>query len=612
MALLNDKNLERKISNNNLVEFAREEVNSHQASQLKKRERLGGSESSNNHYGPNSNYNTVPAGIGYASKSSVSIKIHEENNPDYERDHKPDLVRKADSLAGTGSSSHGSSRSPEKSKFTVTPTLSNRERLIREVNQVKGRIKRQFPELQGDHDVLVIGAHDVGKSSLINSLWLSMTGETEERSPPVGKPYNFAAVPIYRRKATYSATSGIRLNGGSLQFWDTRGFQKIHKLSMLATLFRFILEGRMPPSYFHQALMLEEAKVIKNCKRIDISKANFYKAVVFIERERPTVEMEMQTQKLADALRLGLSRSKFHAVKTIPIIRVKNGAEREVKSLAKSQTITSVSSCESLCDVGMPARQHNIESYTWSVNYTDYDLDEIESDDPQEKSNAPNVERIPVKDAQKYYADHTIRNNTCTGNLNSSHMDISSLSQEDEVEENDASTSIKMKLGGDTSEDNDLDLSTGEPGQIECIQEESETDVRRENEQDKDCEDEEENEEEDEEEATDSGADTTENNNDNQFLLKMNIKPSNRFEFSYRLGPAVEELSPEKHLSLLLFLNNLLTIICHPESQESKKWRFDKQMLNKNNLPREQQAIGCKSAFKNMLMFNNRRGRTGN
>merc|ERR1719220_3451439 len=102
-----------------------------------------------------------------------------------------------------------------------------RMKLISEVDKVKTKITKQFPKLSGEHNVLVIGAHDVGKSSLINSLWLSMTGETEERSPPVGKPYNYAPIPIYRRKTTYSPKSGIRINGGSLKFWDTRGFQKV-------------------------------------------------------------------------------------------------------------------------------------------------------------------------------------------------------------------------------------------------------------------------------------------------------------------------------------------------------------------------------------------------
>lgn len=560
MALLNDKNLERKISNNNLVEFAREET----VGNLPKRERRG-SESTVRAGNLAPNYRTVPAGVSYGKSSSSNNRL---------------------TVGGHGSSSSGSTNQSnfckDTGRFTVTPAMSDRERLIKEVNQVKGCIKRQFPELQGDHDVLVIGAHDVGKSSLINSLWLSMTGETEERSPPVGKPYNFAAVPIYRRKATYSAQSGIRLNGGSLQFWDTRGFQKIHKVSTLATLFRFILEGRMPPSYFHQALMLEESKVIKNCRRIDISRANIYKAVVFIERENPTFEMEVQTKKLADALRLGLARSKFHAVKTIPIIRVKNGAEREVKSLAKSDTMTSVSSCESLSDLGMPTRQHNIESYTWSVNYTDYDLDEIDSDE----DNRLTVERVPAKDARKYYADHQIRNGLS-------------------VNKYDTKTSrLDLRLGADDeTEENEID------------QDEIDENVIDEEQENEDNEDEENEDNEDEEEAGDSGNETSEGNT--QYLLKMNIKPSNRFEFSYRLGPAVEELSPEKHLSLLLFLNNLLTIICHPESNESKKWRFNKDAVSNAyniniNEKNSDQKITCTGAFKNLLFSTNRRSRTGN
>jgi len=395
--------------------------------------------------------------------------------------------------------------------------------MLKKVQEVKNRIKMQFPDLEGDHDVLVIGAHDVGKSSMINSLWLSMTGEKEERSPPVGKPYNYAPIPIYRRKTTYSPKSGIRINGGSLKFWDTRGFQKVNQISRLATLFRFILEGRMAPGYFHQALMLSEDTVIKNCKKIDISRSNIYKAVIFIERENPTPAMVKQTQKLAEALQKGLSRSKFHAVKNIPIIRVKNGAEQEVRSLGRS-TMTSVSSCESLSEVGMPSQQHNIESYTWSVNYTDFDIDEIDSDDLE----VPPVVKVQTNE---------------DGELEEVPTD-----EEDEGEE-----FQQDKEEGGNSDSGNADFGNeGNSAGAEC--------------------------------------------GNSQYMLKMNIKPSNRFEFSYRLGPAQEELTPEKHLSLLLFLNNLLTIICHPDSEESKKWRFDKNAVKYSD-----KKVTCTHALRNLL-----------
>lgn len=494
-------------------------------------------------------------------------------------------------------------------------------KLIQTVKMIKQSITKQFPKLDGDHHVLVIGAHDVGKSSLINSLWLSMTGETEERAPPVGKPYNYASIPIYKRRAKYIHSKGITLKGGSLQFWDTRGFHKIYNLSLLATLFRFILEGRMPPSYFHQALMLDEKTIEKNCKKIEINRNNMYKAVVFVERENPSPETYSQTQKLAKGLQMGLSRSKFHAVKSIPIIRVKNFAQQEVSSLGKESleklfkrehsldviknsqpakllgqgqsqpnvsnipntvieetnkttlfnaatepksicnqnqsslpskiipqpypsnslskaTITSVSSCESLCEVGMPSRQHNIESYCWSVNYTEFDVEEIDKNRDQ-VTNRPN-QRKSI--------------------------------QEDKIPE--------------------------EPSQEEKATGSNETQEKERDEED---------DENDKNETYDECA-------TNDFILKWNAKPSQRFEFSYRLAPAVEELSPEKHLSLLLFLNNLLTIIVHPDGPESRKWRF-----NKDSVSISDQQISCTTILKNLMNVKNmsalssiNRRRTGN
>merc|ERR1712176_549597 len=78
----------------------------------------------------------------------------------------------------------------------------------------------------------------------------------------------------------------------------------------------------------------------------------------------------------------------------------------------------------------------------------------------------------------------------------------------------------------------------------------------------------------------------------NNFYLKMNIKPSNRFEFSYRLGPDEHEITPEKHLSLLLFLSNLLTIMVYPDGNESKKWRMDKSAVSVSD-----RQIGCSKVF---------------
>ena len=526
--IIRDKALERKISNQNLTEFGRQ----HAVSDLALNNAGHSADDSDSGHDTNKSSNGLGGG-----------KEINNNNNSNDQPPKNDPIRM---------------------------------KLISEVDKVKTKITKQFPKLSGEHNVLVIGAHDVGKSSLINSLWLSMTGETEERSPPVGKPYNFAAVPIYRRRSQYSRNGGIRINGGSLQFWDTRGFHKIHSVSLLATLFRFILEGRMPSAYFHQALMLQEQVIIKNCKKIEINRNKIYKAIVFIERENPTEEMEEQTQKLAQALKMGLARSKFHAVKNIPVIRVKNGAEKEVRGLGKS--MTSVSSVESLNEVGMPGRQHNIESYTWSVNYTDYDLDEIDTDEDLEYVTKSNAERC---DAEQNYEHDSGTGENSNENSEAINIKIGSTSKSSNNDDNTNTDINNNNIETNANKNNNqakipqIKNNSKTTFQISQINETpNENQNQNENHQNEIDEDDEE---------------PQENNN---FYLKMNIKPSNRFEFSYRLGPDEHEITPEKHLSLLLFLSNLLTIMVYPDGNESKKWRMDKSAVSVSD-----RQIGCSKVF---------------
>ena len=63
---------------------------------------------------------------------------------------------------------------------------SDHQVIYQNVDLVKEDIKRKLPQVYHENNVLVFGAHNVGKSSLINSIWLAMTGESQERSPPVG------------------------------------------------------------------------------------------------------------------------------------------------------------------------------------------------------------------------------------------------------------------------------------------------------------------------------------------------------------------------------------------------------------------------------------------
>jgi len=258
-----------------------------------------------------------------------------------------------------------------KSASQLGQNLSTEEtKTFNKIQQSKSTISKFLQKLTGDNNVLILGAHNVGKSSLINSLWLAMTGETEERSPPVGIPYNYQAVPLYSRRATKS-----RLHG-NLTMWDTRGLQKVQNESLLASIFRFILEGRFDESYFKQSLIIEEKKIKKNCKKKQPCLNNFFKAIIFIERHDADDIMRIQTEKLARVLRLALSRSHWNAVKNIPILRVLNGVELDCKV-----GLSSVSSVESLCSIGLPALAHTVENYEWKIKFSNVNVEEGEIDE---------------------------------------------------------------------------------------------------------------------------------------------------------------------------------------------------------------------------------------
>lgn len=331
--------------------------------------------------------------------------------------------------------------------------------LFNRLDTVKGNIQQKLPHIYHDNNVLVIGAHNVGKSSLINSVWLAMSGQNEERAPPVGVTFHLGHHKLYTRDPRYSKERGVRFPGGSVQLWDTRGFHLIHEESKAALIMQYLLEGRLDRTFFHQALMLDEEKLKQRFSRAEVSPRKHYKAIIFVERKDATDEQLEQTERLAKIVQLALAKSQFNKIKNMPVIRALNGADDEVKQLAKVERLMSnVSSTESLNEIGLSPKTHNLESYQWRVEYEGFD-------------------------------DEGFGNDQATGARNS----IPELDEENQ-----------------TASDSDEEISQ-------------------------------------------------------------------RFEFSNRYGPDV--INPEQHLSLLLFLNDLLQVLIDPNCESAKAWRLEKDKL---------------------------------
>lgn len=346
-----------------------------------------------------------------------------------------------------------------------TPEMNIPDDLYNRLVTVKANIRKQLPHIFYVNNILVIGARDVGKSSLINSIWLAISGQNEECSPPVGVTFHLGPHTLYTRNSKYNKDRGIRFPGGTVQFCDTRGLHLIHEESKASLIIQYLLEGRMDRSFFHQALMQNEESLKHRFAHADVSPRKHYKAVIFVERKDATNAQLEQTERLARITLNALARSKYSNIRNLPVVRALNAAHDEVKQLGKNTRLMSnVSSTDSLNEMGLPNRTHNLESYQWRTVYEGFDDERLNSEEQVAIPEDP-VATVP-------------------------------------------STSAAADGGH--------------------------------------------------EQVTEEGV-------------------SQRFEFRNRYGP--KEINPEQHLSLLLFLDDLLKVLINPNCESAKAWRLEKAAL---------------------------------
>jgi GTPase SAR1 family protein len=169
-------------------------------------------------------------------------------------------------------------------------------------------------------NVLVIGPHDSGKTTLINSLLMSVTGDWSDRAPyGIGRSHNLGPVVLYenpdhhRRCRTRSDNSGRYQKRhyhhdptwkrgqddpcGRVVMWDTRGFEKIYDDNHQALLLRYILEGRLQRENLQQALLLSDEICKKRYK--NVVKDNQIDLILYVAsaEERPDLKLFKALQK---------------------------------------------------------------------------------------------------------------------------------------------------------------------------------------------------------------------------------------------------------------------------------------------------------------------------
>lgn len=98
-----------------------------------------------------------------------------------------------------------------------------------------------------------------GKSSLINSLNMSLTQEWKDRAKLCpGRNHLLDECVMYHNKRV----------GGKVVFWDAMGFENIYDEEHAVLVLRYILEGRIPAKCIPCVLLMSKEKIKKRYHHI--------------------------------------------------------------------------------------------------------------------------------------------------------------------------------------------------------------------------------------------------------------------------------------------------------------------------------------------------------
>jgi len=174
-------------------------------------------------------------------------------------------------------------------------------------------------------NVIVIGPHDSGKTTVINSLLMSVRGTWTDRAKyGHGSAHQLSPVLVYENPNHHHQNSPEHkhydpqwkrpqhVSCGRVTFWDTRGFEKIADKEKAALILRYILEGRLNFRLFTQALLMEKEEI----KRIRESNRDLQIDLILYvasAKEKPNLE-------LFDVIQNARKESKLPSVRSVPIL----------------------------------------------------------------------------------------------------------------------------------------------------------------------------------------------------------------------------------------------------------------------------------------------------
>jgi len=187
------------------------------------------------------------------------------------------------------------------------------------IDEIKNRrsrnlIKKCLWQLSTNLNVLVVGAKESGKSSLINSMSMSLQ-QTWTQCAKLSPGRSYLVEQCVLHKNSSKKQPGPTRNG-KVVFYDTRGLEGIHEQEQAALMLRYILEGRINHKCVPCVLLMNHDVIKKRYHNVcDLSRR--INLVLFVSDVT-----QPANNKLMDLMCKAMYNSKVKNVKHVPILSV--------------------------------------------------------------------------------------------------------------------------------------------------------------------------------------------------------------------------------------------------------------------------------------------------